>query len=95
VRWKRRSAGRSITTFCLFVERDNCGVEETILRLRALTLPGDQGSIPSIHVVAHNHISLQFQKIHHLLLVFMGTACLWYTDIGENETPKPKIKIKK
>ena len=95
VRWKGRSAGRIITAFCLFIERDNGGTGEAALRVRALAFAGDHGSTDSIHVVVHNHISLQFQEIHHILLVFTGTVCIWYMDIDEVKTPKHKIKIKK
>lgn len=56
-----------LTIFCLFTGRNNGEAEEMVQRVRALALPGDQGSIPS------THLSRQFQETDHLL-VFMGTG---------------------
>jgi hypothetical protein len=37
--------------------------------LRALALlPEDSGLIPSTHMMAHNHLQLQFQEIWYFLL---------------------------
>jgi hypothetical protein len=41
-------------------------------------LPEDQDLIPSTHMVAYNHLKLQFQGIWLPLMASVGTACLWY-----------------
>lgn len=41
-----------LTIFCLFTGRNNGEAEEMVQRVRALALPGDQGSIPSTQLLA-------------------------------------------
>lgn len=50
-------------------------------------LPGDPGSIPSMHKVAHNHLYLQFQGVQCLFRAPWSTAHMWYMDIHSGKTP--------
>lgn len=43
-----------------------------------ITLPGEPGAMPSMHMVAHNQLELQFRGIWCLLLAPTSTACLRY-----------------
>jgi hypothetical protein len=64
------------------------GTEELAQQLSALiTLPGDPGSIPNIHMVTHNHLPVQLKDmaIRHA----SGTQ-----DVCTGKTPKCTIKYK-
>ena len=64
-------------------------------QLGALTvLTEDWASIPSTHIVAHNSLQFQFQRIIRPLLAASGTAGRWYPDIHAGKTPT-HIKINK
>lgn len=50
--------------YSFFINGDTIGAGEMAQRFRALVaLSEDLASIPSIHMVAHKHLSLQFQGI--------------------------------
>jgi len=62
LRQKELEAGLGyIARSCL--EEPKTGAGEPARVLRALAIPAeDQGSVPSLHIVAHNHLQVQVQK---------------------------------
>ena len=75
----------------LIIGNKNFSVGEMARQLRALVvLPVDRGSIPSLYMVAHNNLQLQFQRIQCPLLVSMGNACTLRQNIHKHNL---KIKL--
>ena len=60
-------------------------------QLKALAaLAEDPGLVPSTHIVANNHLQLQFQDISGLCRHLVHT---WYTDRHKASTHKIKINF--
>lgn len=65
--------------------------EETVQRLKVFTaFAKDPGSVPSIHLVTHSQMKLQFQAICYSSGHLGHQACIQYTD-----TYVHKMKINK
>lgn len=64
-------------------------------QLRAVVALADQGLSPSIHVVTHKSLQLQFQGNQHPPLAFMGTSIhVVQRNTWRQNTHTHKMKIK-
>lgn len=75
-------------------KKQRSGAAEMTQVLRALAVfAEDPGQAPSIHLAAHNHLSNQFPRILHPLLVSVVTRHTRHALVNTRQTQTQKRKI--